>query len=108
MFGIRLMFLLAVMGGVIAFIADKLGSKIGKKKLTVFGLRPHDTSVLLTVLSGVLISLISVLILDNSLLNLSLFFRKSRLFLSKSFLTFASFPIKSPNHSFTTALSFSL
>ena len=60
MFGIRLMFLLAVMGGVIAFIADKLGSKIGKKRLTVFGLRPHDTSVLLTVLSGVLISLFSV------------------------------------------------
>ena len=45
MFGIRLMFLLAVMGGIIAFIADKMGSKIGKKKLSVFGLRPHDTSV---------------------------------------------------------------
>lgn len=66
MFGIRLMFLLAVMGGVIAFIADKLGSKIGKKRLTVFGLRPHDTSVLLTVLSGVLISLFSVGILAVS------------------------------------------
>ena len=66
MFGIRLMFLLAVMGGIIAFIADKLGSKIGKKKLSVFGLRPHDTSVLLTVLSGVLISLISVGILAIS------------------------------------------
>lgn len=66
MFGIRLMFLLAVMGGIIAFIADKLGSKIGKKKLTVFGLRPHDTSVLLTVLSGVLISLFSVGILAIS------------------------------------------
>ena len=60
MFGVRLMFLLAVMGGIIAFIADKLGSKIGKKKLSVFGLRPHDTSVLLTVLSGVLIALFSV------------------------------------------------
>ena len=66
MFGIRLMLLLAVMGGVIAFIADKLGSKIGKKKLSVFGLRPHDTSVLLTVLSGVLISLFSVGILAIS------------------------------------------
>ena len=66
MFGIRLMFLLAVMGGIIAFIADKLGSKIGKKKLTVFGLRPHDTSVLLTVLSGVAISLLSVGILAIS------------------------------------------
>ena len=49
MFGIRLIFLLAVLGGVIAFIADKLGSKIGKKKLRIFGLRPHDTSVLLTI-----------------------------------------------------------
>ncbi|MER2138702.1 MAG: DUF3084 domain-containing protein, partial [Succiniclasticum sp.] len=66
MFGIRLMFLLAVMGGIIAYIADKLGSKIGKKKLSVFGLRPHDTSVLLTVLSGVLISLFSVGILAVS------------------------------------------
>lgn len=66
MFGIRLMLLLAVMGGIIAFIADKLGSKIGKKKLSVFGLRPHDTSVLLTVLSGVLISLFSVGILAIS------------------------------------------
>ena len=66
MFGIRLMFLLAVMGGIIAFIADKMGSKIGKKKLSVFGLRPHDTSVLLTVLSGVLISLLSVGILAIS------------------------------------------
>ena len=66
MFGIRLMFLLAVMGGLIAYIADKLVSKIGKKKLSVFGLRPHDTSVLLTVLSGVLISLFSVGILAIS------------------------------------------
>ena len=66
MFGLRLMFLLAVMGGLIAFIADKLGSKIGKKKLSVFGLRPHDTSVLLTVLSGVLIALFSVGILAVS------------------------------------------
>ena len=66
MFGIRLMFLLAVMGGLIAFIADKLGSKIGKKKLSVFGLRPHDTSVLLTVLSGILIALFSVGILAIS------------------------------------------
>ena len=66
LFGIRLMILLALMGGAIAYIADKLGSKIGKKRLTVFGLRPHDTSVLLTVLSGVVISLCSVLILAAS------------------------------------------
>lgn len=66
LFCIRLMILLALMGGAIAYIADKLGSKIGKKKLTIFGLRPHKTSVLLTVLSGMLISLFSVLILAAS------------------------------------------
>lgn len=30
MFGVWLMLLLAVIGGLIAYIADKLGSKIGK------------------------------------------------------------------------------
>ena len=63
MFGVWLMLLLAVIGGIIAYIADKLGSKIGKKRMTVFGLRPHNTSVLLTVLSGVLIALCSIGIL---------------------------------------------
>src|SRR5574344_1620258 len=56
MFGVRLIVILALMGGIIAYIADKLGSKIGKKRLTIFGLRPHKTSVLLTVLSGMLIA----------------------------------------------------
>ena len=56
MFGIRLIAILALMGDIIAYIADKLGSKIGKKRLTIFGLRPHKTSVLLTVLSGMLIA----------------------------------------------------
>lgn len=31
MFGLRLILILAVVGGLIAFIGDKLGSKIGKK-----------------------------------------------------------------------------
>lgn len=38
MFGLRLILILAVVGGLIAFIGDKLGSKIGKKKLSVFWL----------------------------------------------------------------------
>jgi len=58
--GIRLMIVMAIVGGIIAYIADKMGSKIGKKKMTVFGLRPKHTSILLTVLSGMLISLMSI------------------------------------------------
>lgn len=60
MVGIRLMIIMALVGGIIAYIADKMGTKIGKKKMTIFGLRPKHTSILLTVLSGMLISLVSI------------------------------------------------
>ncbi len=60
MVGFRLMLIMAVVGGLIAYIADKMGSKIGKKKMTVLGLRPRHTSILLTVIGGMLISLLSI------------------------------------------------
>ena len=60
MFGISLILLLAVMGGAIAFLGDKLGSKIGKKRLTVLGLRPHYTSILMTVLSGIMVAVLTI------------------------------------------------
>ena len=66
MFGVRLIFILALVGGLIAFLADKLGGKIGKKKLTVFGLRPRDTATLLTALAGVLIAVCTVGVLAVS------------------------------------------
>ena len=56
MFGLTLILVLAIMGGAIAFIGDKLGSKIGKKRLSIFGLRPYHTSVLMTVITGILIA----------------------------------------------------
>ncbi|HBS58399.1 MAG TPA: DUF3084 domain-containing protein, partial [Firmicutes bacterium] len=43
MFGISLIAVLAVMGGMIAYIGDKIGTKVGKRKLSVFGLRPKHT-----------------------------------------------------------------
>lgn len=63
MFGLTLILVLAVMGGLIAFIGDKLGSKIGKKKLSVFGLRPYHTSVLMTVVTGILIAAATLIVL---------------------------------------------
>ncbi|HWR38260.1 MAG TPA: DUF3084 domain-containing protein [Patescibacteria group bacterium] len=56
MYGIALIVILAVMGGAIAYIGDKLGSRIGKKKLSVFGLRPKHTSILMTIITGVMIA----------------------------------------------------
>lgn len=56
MYGVVLIAVLAVMGGVIAYIGDKLGSKVGKRKLTIFGLRPKHTSILVTIVTGIIIA----------------------------------------------------
>ena len=51
-----LIVVLVLTGGVIAFIGDRLGSKVGKKKLSLFGLRPRHTSILVTIITGILIT----------------------------------------------------
>lgn len=56
MYGVVLIAVLAIMGGMIAYIGDKLGSKVGKRKLTIFGLRPKHTSILVTIVTGSLIA----------------------------------------------------
>lgn len=63
MTGITLILVLALMGGLIAYLGDKLGSKIGKKRLRLFGLRPHDTSVVMTILSGILVATLTITVL---------------------------------------------
>ena len=61
--GIRLIVIMAIVGGLIAYIADKMGSKIGKKRMSIFGLRPKHTSILLTVLSGIIISVVTIVVM---------------------------------------------
>lgn len=60
MVGIRLIIIMAIVGGFIAYLADKMGSKIGKKKMSIFGLRPKYTSILLTVASGTIIAVLTI------------------------------------------------
>lgn len=60
MVGIRLIIIMAVVGGFIAYVADKMGSRIGKRKMTVLGLRPKHTALLLTVVSGIMISVLTI------------------------------------------------
>ncbi len=60
MVGLRLIIVMAVVGGLIAYIADKMGSKIGKQKLSLLGLRPRYTATLLSVLSGIIISVLTI------------------------------------------------
>ena len=59
MYGITLILVLAVVGGVIAFIGDRLGTRIGKRRLSIFGLRPRHTAVVVTVFTGVCITTVT-------------------------------------------------
>ncbi len=45
-----------LLGGVIAVSGDRIGTRVGKAKLTLFKLRPKHTATLLTIVSGTLIS----------------------------------------------------
>ena len=56
MYGVVLIFVLVITGGAIAFIGDRLGTKVGKKKMSIFGLRPRHTSILVTIVTGVMIT----------------------------------------------------
>ncbi|CQR70570.1 Chromosome partition protein Smc [Sporomusa ovata DSM 2662] len=56
MYGLAIIAIIAIMGGAIAYIGDKLGTKVGKKKLSMFGLRPKHTSIIVTIVTGILIS----------------------------------------------------
>lgn len=66
MFGIRLIFILAVVGGLIAYLGDWLGTKIGKGRMSLFGLRPRHTSIFVAVLTGVAIAVFTIAIMAVS------------------------------------------
>ena len=48
--------LLIVMCGGIAYMGDLLGRRMGKKRLSLFGLRPRHTAVVFTVVTGMVIA----------------------------------------------------
>lgn len=56
MYGVYLIVALVLTGGAIAFIGDRLGTKIGKKRLSIFGLRPRHTSIIITIFTGICIT----------------------------------------------------
>jgi len=66
MYSLILVFTLIVISGLIAFVGDWVGLKIGKKRVTIFGLRPHYTAIFITIISGILIAIITVTILAIS------------------------------------------
>ncbi|MDY7013982.1 MAG: DUF3084 domain-containing protein [Cyanobacteriota bacterium] len=45
-----------VLGGLLAVLGDRLGTKVGKARLRLFGLRPRQTATVVTILTGILIA----------------------------------------------------
>ncbi|MHC2995193.1 MAG: DUF3084 domain-containing protein [Candidatus Atribacteria bacterium] len=66
MYSFILISTLIIISGLIAFIGDWMGFRIGKKRVTIFGLRPHYTAIFITIVTGILIAVITVTILTIS------------------------------------------
>lgn len=66
MAGFFLILILLILSGIIAYLGDYVGRKVGKRKLTLFNLRPKYTSRLISVITGILIMLFTLLILSLS------------------------------------------
>lgn len=55
-----------LLGGIIAAFGDRLGTKIGKARLRLFNLRPRQTAMMITVVTGMLISALTLGILFST------------------------------------------
>ncbi len=75
MTGWLLIFSLLVLGGILSTLGDRLGTRVGKARLSIFRLRPKSTAVLITVFTGSIISAISfaIMVAFNSQLRVGLF-----------------------------------
>jgi len=54
--GLILILAILLLGGVIATVGDRIGTKVGKARLSLFNLRPRKTSTLITILTGVAVA----------------------------------------------------
>ena len=61
--GIVLILAVLILGGVIATLGDRIGTKVGKARLSLFNLRPKKTAVLVTVITGVMIAASTLVVL---------------------------------------------
>ena len=75
MTGWLLILSLLILGGILSTLGDRLGTRVGKARLSIFKLRPKSTAVLITVFTGSIISAISFafMVAFNSQLRVGLF-----------------------------------
>lgn len=63
MFTIILFSILIIISGSIAYMGDKLGSTLGKAKISLFGIRPKHTARFIAIVSGMLITATTIAII---------------------------------------------
>ncbi len=59
-----LLFVIVVLSAIIAFIGDRVGWKLGRKRLTLWGLRPRHTTSLIAVFTGLVVALVTMFLLS--------------------------------------------
>lgn len=63
MYGILLIVVVISLSGLIAYLGDQIGMKVGKRRVSLFGLRPKYSSVIITILTGVLIATLTITVI---------------------------------------------
>jgi len=58
--GILLIAALVIVSGVIAYVGDIVGRRMGRKRLSLFGLRPRHTAIVISVVAGMLITIVTL------------------------------------------------
>jgi len=48
---------LIILGGIVSYLGDLLGSYFGKRRLSIFGLRPKNTGTLISLMTGTMITI---------------------------------------------------
>ncbi len=64
MIGYMIITVIIIFGGFLALLGDRVGMKVGKKRLSLFGMRPKYTSMVITVLTGFFIAGLTLLVLS--------------------------------------------
>ncbi len=60
--GILLIVALVLVSGVIAYVGDVVGRRMGRKRLSLFGLRPRHTAIVISVVAGMLITVMTLMV----------------------------------------------
>jgi len=51
---------LVLISGLIAYVGDIVGRRMGRKRVTLFGLRPRHTAIAISVVAGMVITIITL------------------------------------------------